>query len=103
MVLGGVLPANMALTVNTQTSGAGSGGAGGTLRARCNTGMGIYTNWDLSFIFFFQLLKDFCFVLRPDQSICFSFNVHNLYKQLGVPNLRQMANLTDSLGHNVFQ
>ena len=71
MVLGGVLSAFMALTANTQASGAGSGGVGGTLRAGCKTGMGIYTSWDLSFYFFSQLLKDFCFVFRPDQSICF--------------------------------
>ena len=45
----------MALTANTQASGTGSGGVGGTLRA----GLEKIYKLGLSFIFFFQLLKDF--------------------------------------------
>ena len=59
MDLGGVLPAFMALVAVAQSSGTGSGGVGGTLRAGCNTGMGIYTNWDLSFIFLLPIVERF--------------------------------------------
>ena len=71
MVLGGVLPAFMALTANTQASGAGSGGVGGTLRAGCNTGLENIYKLGLIIHFLLPIVERFLFCFEARSKYLF--------------------------------